>query len=73
VVGLLLTRDAVTTSGNVWVFFTGALVIYLAVGAAAILVLRQMRQRWAAATDEPVDVPYGPETAPQVEVQGSAS
>jgi cytochrome bd ubiquinol oxidase subunit I len=59
--GLLLTRDAVTTSGNVWAFFAGALVIYSAVGTAAILVLRGMRRRWAAATeDDLVDVPYGP-------------
>jgi cytochrome d ubiquinol oxidase subunit I len=60
--GLLLTRDAVTTSGNVWAFFTGALVIYAGVGIGAILVLRGMRRRWAAADDRDVDVPYGPDT-----------
>jgi cytochrome d ubiquinol oxidase subunit I len=60
--GLLLTRDAVTTSGNVWAFFTGALVIYAAVGAAAILVLRGMRRRWAGTDEDTVDVPYGPDT-----------
>ena len=58
--GLLLTRDAVTTSGNVWAFFAGALVIYAAVGSAAVLVLRGMRKRWAASGDAAVDVPYGP-------------
>ena len=47
VVGLLLTRDAVTTAGNVWLFFTGAVVIYTAMGVGAVLVLRQMRRRWA--------------------------
>jgi cytochrome d ubiquinol oxidase subunit I len=52
--GLLLTRDAVTTSGNVWWFFTGALVIYAAVGVAAIRVLRIMRRSWST------PVPYGP-------------
>lgn len=59
--GLLLTRDAVTTAGNVWAFFTGALVIYLAVGTAAIFVLRGMRRRWAAQDGDNVEVPYGPE------------
>jgi cytochrome d ubiquinol oxidase subunit I len=52
--GLLLTRDAVTTSGNVWWFFTGALVIYASVGTGAVLVLKGMRRRWSTA------VPYGP-------------
>jgi cytochrome bd ubiquinol oxidase subunit I len=53
--GLLLTRDAVTRSGNVWAFFTGALIIYIAVGAAAIFVLRRMQRGWSA------PVPYGPD------------
>jgi cytochrome d ubiquinol oxidase subunit I len=61
VVGLLLTRDAVTTSGNVWFFFGGAVLIYLGVGAGALLVLRSMRRRWAVAGADRVDVPYGPE------------
>jgi cytochrome d ubiquinol oxidase subunit I len=55
VTGLLLTTDAVTTTGNVWAFFSAVLVIYAAVGVATILVLRSMRRRWAT-----VDVPYGP-------------
>lgn len=61
VVGLLLTRDAVTTSGNMWPFFAGAVAIYAAVGTAAIFVLRTMRRRWAAAGNGGgVPVPYGP-------------
>jgi cytochrome bd ubiquinol oxidase subunit I len=59
--GLLLTRDAVTTSGNVWAFFAGALVIYAGVGVAAVVVLRGMRRRWAGADEDTVDVPYGPD------------
>jgi cytochrome d ubiquinol oxidase subunit I len=62
--GLLLTRDAVTTSGNVWAFFAGALTIYAGVGIGAILVLRGMRRRWAADDRDPLDVPYGPDTVP---------
>ena len=52
--GMLLTRDAVTTSGNVWAFFIAALVIYVAVGTATVLVLRIMRRHWST------PVPYGP-------------
>jgi cytochrome bd ubiquinol oxidase subunit I len=58
VVGLLLTRDAVTTSGNMWAFFAGTLVLYAAVGTGAVYVLRSMRRRWAD-----VPVPYGPADA----------
>jgi cytochrome bd ubiquinol oxidase subunit I len=53
--GMLLTRDAVTASGNVWAFFTGALIIYVAVGAGTVFVLRTMRRRWST------PVPYGPQ------------
>ncbi|MET0418182.1 MAG: cytochrome ubiquinol oxidase subunit I, partial [Actinoplanes sp.] len=52
--GMLLTRDAVTTSGNVWAFFTGALIIYGAVGVGTVFVLRIMRRHWST------PVPYGP-------------
>jgi len=58
--GLLLTRDAVTTSANVWWFFTAALLIYTGVGTGGAVVLRSMTRRWASGSDEPVDVPYGP-------------
>jgi len=61
VVGLLLTRDAVATSGNLWLFFAAAVVIYAAVGVGTVLVLRAMRRRWRALDADAVDVPYGPE------------
>jgi cytochrome d ubiquinol oxidase subunit I len=61
VVGFLLTRDAVTTSGHVWALLLGTLAIYVAVGCGAVLVLRSMRRRWEASSDEEdVEVPYGP-------------
>jgi cytochrome bd ubiquinol oxidase subunit I len=65
VVGHLLTRDAVTTRGNLWVVFAATLVIYAAVGTATILVLRAMQRRWRAfdARDD-VSVPYGPDEQP---------
>jgi cytochrome d ubiquinol oxidase subunit I len=70
VVGLLLTRDAVTTSGNMWPFFAGTVVLYAVVGAGTLLALRLLRRRWAAAdaTEAPDaggdgQVPYGPSRA----------
>jgi cytochrome d ubiquinol oxidase subunit I len=60
VVGLLLTRDAVTRSGNVWYFFAATLVIFGAVGTATVLTLREMRRRWRPGNDKGVTVPYGP-------------
>jgi cytochrome d ubiquinol oxidase subunit I len=69
--GLLLTRDAVITAGNVWAFFVGALVIYAAVGVGAVLVLRAMSRRWAASDTDDVPVPYGPSLGDNV-AEGSA-
>jgi len=70
VVGLLLTRDAVTRSGNLWLFFGGTLLLYLAVGVATLLALRLMRRRWAEgdarggqAEAGDAEVPYGPSRA----------
>jgi cytochrome bd ubiquinol oxidase subunit I len=57
--GLLLTRDAVTRSGNVWLFFAATLIIYAAVGIAAVAALRAMQRRWRAGGDD-AGVPYGP-------------
>jgi len=57
--GLLLTRDAVTTSGNVWPFFAATVVILTSVGVAAVLVLRAMSRRWSTLDNgdvEPVSV-----------------
>jgi cytochrome d ubiquinol oxidase subunit I len=66
VVGHLLTRDAVATSGNLWVFFTGTVLLYAVVAAATVYVLRLMTRRWRTADaaggpglDES-EVPYGP-------------
>ncbi|MEU4482773.1 cytochrome ubiquinol oxidase subunit I [Micromonospora sp. NPDC023966] len=59
--GHLLTRDAVTTSGNLWLFFAATVALYAAVGATTVYVLRLLRRRWrdqGGATE--TDVPYGP-------------
>ena len=62
VVGLLLTRNAVTTAGNPWPWFLGTLALYAAVGFGTVMALRLLRRRWAG-HDERVgegEVPYGP-------------
>ncbi|MFD4791516.1 cytochrome ubiquinol oxidase subunit I [Streptomyces sp. NPDC058459] len=61
VVGLLRTRDAVTTQGNLWPTFAGVVVLYTAVGAGAGWVLLSMKRRWQKQGDENVHVPYGPD------------
>jgi cytochrome d ubiquinol oxidase subunit I len=61
VVGYLLTRDAVTTVGNVWVLFGATLILYSLLGVATVLVVRAMRRRWDAADDDKLAVPYGPD------------
>jgi cytochrome d ubiquinol oxidase subunit I len=63
VVGYLLTRDAVTTTGNVWLFFVATLVLYAVVAVATFYALRLMRERWRAARAAEEDVPYGPSRA----------
>jgi cytochrome d ubiquinol oxidase subunit I len=60
VVGLLLTKDAVAMQGNLWPFFSAALVIYFGVAAGALWVLRSLTRRWRTEGDAAVEVPYGP-------------
>jgi cytochrome bd ubiquinol oxidase subunit I len=65
VVGYLLTTDAVTTRGNLWLMFSAVLVIYAVVGTATILVLGAMGRRWRILdAEEDVSVPYGPDEEP---------
>jgi cytochrome d ubiquinol oxidase subunit I len=66
VVGLMLTKDAVTTAGSVWTLFATVLAIYILVGAAALFVLRQMHHRWLREGTDAVAVPYGPEPTPSM-------
>ncbi|MFB9237841.1 cytochrome ubiquinol oxidase subunit I [Plantactinospora siamensis] len=64
VVGHLLTRDAVATNGNLWLFFAATLLLYAAVGAATIYVLRLIRARWRdQGGAREGEVPYGPSRA----------
>jgi cytochrome d ubiquinol oxidase subunit I len=75
VVGLLLTRDAVTRAGNMWLFFAGTLLLYVVVGIATIWVLGLLRRRWArgdVTEAGDADVPYGPSKARDADVDGAS-
>ncbi len=69
---VMRTEDAVTGAGGIWVTFGIAVVLYAALGAAAILILRSMARRWREGESLDEDVPYGPgEGAPAPVAGGS--
>jgi cytochrome d ubiquinol oxidase subunit I len=57
---VMRTEDAVTSAGGVWVTFGLVVLLYTALGAATILVLRSMARRWREGESLDEDVPYGP-------------
>ncbi|MDQ3102999.1 MAG: cytochrome ubiquinol oxidase subunit I [Actinomycetota bacterium] len=63
VYGLLRTEDAVTDAGGLWFWFGGAVLLYTALGTAAVIAVRTIarRDRERPDDDDPAgDVPYGP-------------
>jgi cytochrome d ubiquinol oxidase subunit I len=54
------TADAVTRAGGVWVSLVGVTVLYAALGAGTIIVLRAMSRRWRRQDEVDEAVPYGP-------------
>jgi cytochrome d ubiquinol oxidase subunit I len=57
---VLRTEDAVTKADGVWVSFIAVVLLYVALGAALVVVLRSMARRWRAFGDEDSDAPYAP-------------
>jgi cytochrome bd ubiquinol oxidase subunit I len=57
---VLRTEDAVTKADGVWVSFIAVVLLYIALGAALVVVLRAMARRWRAFGDEDSDAPYAP-------------
>jgi len=60
VYNVLRTQDAGTQADGVWVTFVAILLLYVALGAALVAVLRAMARRWRAFGDDDSDTPYGP-------------
>jgi cytochrome bd ubiquinol oxidase subunit I len=70
VVGHLLTRDAVTRTGNIWLLFTATVALYATVGAATVYVLRLMTRRWRGGQGTgDAEVPYGPSRAREADAE----
>jgi cytochrome d ubiquinol oxidase subunit I len=63
------TSDAVTQSDGVWVSFVGVILLYTALGAATVVVLRAMSRRWRRQDVADETAPYGPRPEPEGEVE----
>ncbi len=70
---VMRTKDAVTASGGVWVTFVLILALYMALGVAAILVLRSMARRWREGESLDSEVPYGPGEGPPAPSGGAGT
>jgi cytochrome d ubiquinol oxidase subunit I len=56
--GFMRTEDAVTKADGLWWVYAFTVSLYIALGVAAVLVVRAMARRWRE--DEGGEVPYGP-------------
>jgi len=73
VYNVMRTEDAVTQASGVWVTFGSIIGLYIALGAALIIVLRAMSRRWRGADEQDVEVPYGPDAGPPADLAAGAS
>ncbi len=71
VVGYMRTEDAVTPAQGIWWVFVLTMVIYVAMGVIAGLVLRAMAGRWREADAAELEAPYSPRAEPPA--QGRAA
>ena len=62
--GFMRTEEAVTEAEGLWFAFAAVVLLYTALGTAAILVLRALSRRWREQDERAVqgEVPYGPRT-----------
>jgi cytochrome d ubiquinol oxidase subunit I len=61
VYNVMRTEDAVTNADGIAITFAAVMLLYAALGAALIITLRAMSQRWRDAGEGAVEVPYGPD------------
>jgi cytochrome d ubiquinol oxidase subunit I len=67
---VMRTEDAVTKADGIWVTFGIAILLYVALGTAAILVIRSMARRWREGENLDAAVPYGPGAGAPAPVEG---
>jgi cytochrome d ubiquinol oxidase subunit I len=70
---LLTTADAATTNGGVVGTLSIIVVLYAALGAATIVILRMMARRWRSGESDERSVPYGPPSGPPARPLSKAS
>jgi cytochrome d ubiquinol oxidase subunit I len=60
--GYMRTSEAVTDAQGIWFVFAAVILLYAALGAGAILVLRTLSRRWREEGDEAAEaeIPYAP-------------
>jgi cytochrome bd ubiquinol oxidase subunit I len=73
VYNVMRTEDAVTQASGVWVTFGLIIGLYIALGAALIIVLRAMSRRWRVAGEQEVEAPYGPDSGPPANIATGVS
>jgi cytochrome d ubiquinol oxidase subunit I len=73
VYNVMRTSNAVTHASGIWLTFAVVVALYTALGAALIVVLRAMSKRWRSRDEQDVDVPYGPDSSPDLDVMAEAS
>jgi cytochrome d ubiquinol oxidase subunit I len=57
---IMRVEEAVTTSGGVWVSLVVLVLVYAAMAAGAVVVLRSMARRWREGAPLDLPTPYGP-------------
>jgi cytochrome d ubiquinol oxidase subunit I len=63
----------VTNASGIWVTFLALVLLYTALGATLIIVLRTMSRRWRREDGRDDAGPYSPETAPPSDLAAGAA
>jgi cytochrome d ubiquinol oxidase subunit I len=68
--GFMRTEDAVTPAQGIWWAFAFTLLLYIALGVIAGVVLRGMARRWREEAAAEIEVPYSPHPGPPAKPGG---